>query len=337
MKFAGGLVLAECPPLGIALWVGGFLMKDVYAEHSDWFNSKAMKIQSFFNNPFNWSIDPSGYVYAGVTNNRLSDVKVTAYWIPYDENDESFWDAPDESKAQLWDADEYGQYNPLYTDATGNYAWDVPEGWWKVVCEKDGYETYTSEWMSVPPAQTDVNINLMSKETPVIKSAELDNGEITVNFSMYMTPETMNNITITDSKGNAIDYTLKYSEEETDVNGTVYADTYILILGENYNPNVKETYTITINDAESYAGVKNSELTAVVKNEPVITVLIGDVNGDGSVTVQDATVLQKYLAGLVTLSDEQLAVADTNGDGSVTVADATVIQKYLAGLVTVLG
>ena len=72
----------------------------------------------------------------------------------------------------------------------------------------------------------------------------------------------------------------------------------------------------------------------VVPNDNVV---IGDVNSDGSVTVQDATVLQKYLAGLVTLSDEQLAVADTNGDGSVTVADATAIQKYLAGLVTVLG
>ena len=67
------------------------------------------------------------------------------------------------------------------------------------------------------------------------------------------------------------------------------------------------------------------------------TTMIGDVNSDGSVTVQDATVLQKYLAGLVTLSDEQLAVADTNGDGSVTVADATAIQKYLANLVTSLG
>ena len=41
--------------------------------------------------------------------------------------------------------------------------------------------------------------------------------------------------------------------------------------------------------------------------------------------------LQKYLAGLVSFIDDQLTLADTNGDGSVTVADATVIQKYLAG------
>ena len=65
--------------------------------------------------------------------------------------------------------------------------------------------------------------------------------------------------------------------------------------------------------------------------------IIGDVNGDGSITVLDATTLQKFISGLVSLSNEQLALADTNGDGSVTVLDATQIQKYLANLVTQLG
>ncbi len=65
--------------------------------------------------------------------------------------------------------------------------------------------------------------------------------------------------------------------------------------------------------------------------------IIGDVNGDGSITVLDATTLQKYISGLVSLSNEHLALADTNGDGTVTVLDATAIQKYIAGLVTELG
>lgn len=67
------------------------------------------------------------------------------------------------------------------------------------------------------------------------------------------------------------------------------------------------------------------------------TTMIGDVNGDSTVTVLDATMLQKYLAGLASFSNEQLAVADANGDGQVTVLDATAIQKYLANLVTSLG
>lgn len=44
------------------------------------------------------------------------------------------------------------------TNADGKYAWDVPEGWWRIKCEKEGYQTTWSDWMTVPPVQTDVNI-----------------------------------------------------------------------------------------------------------------------------------------------------------------------------------
>lgn len=64
---------------------------------------------------------------------------------------------------------------------------------------------------------------------------------------------------------------------------------------------------------------------------------IGDVNGDGVISVLDATELQKYLVGLASLSDEQLAVADTNGDKVISILDATQIQKYIVGLVPSLG
>lgn len=62
--------------------------------------------------------------------------------------------------------------------------------------------------------------------------------------------------------------------------------------------------------------------------------MLGDVNGDGKISVLDATLIQKYLAGLVTFSDTQKAAADVNGDGSVSVLDATLIQKYIAGLIS---
>ena len=61
--------------------------------------------------------------------------------------------------------------------------------------------------------------------------------------------------------------------------------------------------------------------------------LLGDVNGDGKISVLDATLIQKYLAGLVTFSDTQKAAADVNNDESVSVIDATLIQKYIAGLI----
>jgi len=63
----------------------------------------------------------------------------------------------------------------------------------------------------------------------------------------------------------------------------------------------------------------------------VIPYLLGDVDGDGSVSIIDATCIQRHLAELPVLSYNESA-ADTDGDGSVTIIDATCIQQWLASL-----
>lgn len=60
--------------------------------------------------------------------------------------------------------------------------------------------------------------------------------------------------------------------------------------------------------------------------------VIGDVNGDGVLSIIDATEIQKHLAGIVELTDSQLDLADVNGDDVVSIMDATDIQKVLVGL-----
>lgn len=57
--------------------------------------------------------------------------------------------------------------------------------------------------------------------------------------------------------------------------------------------------------------------------------LNGDIDLDNSVTVADATLLQKYVVGIATLTDDQKLLADCNGDGAVDVRDATYIQKTI--------
>ena len=115
-------------------------------------------------------IDPSGYVYDTTTGERLDNVTVTAYCIEYDESDD-FWNrTPSENEfGSVWNASEYNQQNPLLTNEDGKYAWDVPEGWWRVKYEKDGYETAWSSWMTVPPLQTEVNIGLKPKKVEVVE------------------------------------------------------------------------------------------------------------------------------------------------------------------------
>jgi len=110
-----------------------------------------------------WVIDPSGYVFDAQTGKRLMNVIVSAYWFPNEEENPSYWDQIPDNQAQgeLWDAKEYRQTNPMGTDEEGAYAWDVPEGWWRVKFEKEGYQTTWSEWLPVPPPQTEVNIGLI--------------------------------------------------------------------------------------------------------------------------------------------------------------------------------
>lgn len=54
-----------------------------------------------------------------------------------------------------------------------------------------------------------------------------------------------------------------------------------------------------------------------------------DVDLDGLVSVTDATLLQKYVVGIATLTDDQKLLADCNGDGVIDVRDATYIQKII--------
>ncbi len=59
-------------------------------------------------------------------------------------------------------------------------------------------------------------------------------------------------------------------------------------------------------------------------------IIHGDVNGDGVVSVSDATLIQKYIVGEVNFNCAQELRARVNWNSySVTVKDATLIQKYI--------
>lgn len=58
-----------------------------------------------------------------------------------------------------------------------------------------------------------------------------------------------------------------------------------------------------------------------------------DVNLDGKVSIDDATLIQKYMAELEDLDENQIEIADCNADGNITIDDVTLIQKFLVDLV----
>jgi hypothetical protein len=60
--------------------------------------------------------------------------------------------------------------------------------------------------------------------------------------------------------------------------------------------------------------------------------ILGDVNRDGRVSVEDATLIQKAVGELEELDAQQKMLADVNSDSKVDVVDATLIQEYAADL-----
>ncbi len=62
------------------------------------------------------------------------------------------------------------------------------------------------------------------------------------------------------------------------------------------------------------------------------TILMGDVNGDGTVNSVDALLTLRYSAGLTTLDPEQIFASDVNGDSKVNSVDALAMLRCSAGL-----
>ena len=58
--------------------------------------------------------------------------------------------------------------------------------------------------------------------------------------------------------------------------------------------------------------------------------VIGDIDGDGELKIQDVTMLQRYLAEVIELDDTQLSNADADFNDNVNVQDVTTMQRIIA-------
>lgn len=206
------LVSWECPPLELGLWFTSGILNG-YAECSKYFSieqkfntleaqywiaignlkcggkyGKEHKHKDPTHSGVNPIVDPSGYVYEGVSSNRLQGVTATCY---YKETVEDMYGDLHENVV-LWNAEEYAQQNPLFTDENGMYQWDVPQGLWQVRFEKEGYQPAQSEWLPVPPPQMDVNIGMVQNSQPEVVSARAYEDGVELQFSKYMDPATLN-------------------------------------------------------------------------------------------------------------------------------------------------
>lgn len=91
-----------------------------------------------------------------------------------------------------------------------------------------------------------------------------------------------------------------------------------------------EGYILSQNYYESYNS--NTVSFDVMESQLDKRFILGDADGDGVITILDATIIQRYLAGFKVRNSEAVEVCgDINGDG-IDIPDATLIQRHLAEL-----
>ncbi len=84
--------------------------------------------------------------------------------------------------------------------------------------------------------------------------------------------------------------------------------------------------------SESYAGGRNAEDPyTVTVQQGTSAGALGDVDGDGVITLKDALLALRAVAQLGTLTDEQKIRADVNGNGAVDIGDVLRIMQYVNG------
>ena len=114
-----------------------------------------------------------------------------------------------------------------------------------------------------------------------------------------------------------------YLVEERDENEVVTSVAYYAVKADNADATGRHTF--------DYSGstVRCSTISFVLPGG----VIRGDADGNGQVTILDATIIQRRLASLHVSSFAEEA-ADATGDGELSILDATAIQRYLASLPT---
>ena len=200
-------------------------------------------------------------------------------------------------------------YDDNYVDATGNHEFE--NGICKICGQPD------IDCLENFKANDTKNIEITNGgEFKYFKFTPNKNG--TLNFYSVGTCDTYG--CLFDSEMTELAYNDDGSEDYN------FSITYDVIAGKTY-----------ILACRMYSSDTIGNFNTVLNFEPDDTALIGDVDGNGEVSISDATEIQKYLVQYVSLNEEQLKVSDTNGDGKVDINDVTQIQKYLAQLIPSLG
>ncbi|MBQ3264454.1 MAG: carbohydrate-binding domain-containing protein [Ruminococcus sp.] len=223
----------------------------------------------------------------------------------------------------------------------------------------DDYDTATLTYTCADCGNT---VSVDGTVTSVLTSPSLITftAKASIGSTEYTDTKTAAPFTATFSCGEGVKsidvyYTQDYtSADETGVSIAVARDSdsgYPVITGDgqvNFAIVLKDGYTLdSVTASGAYKNLKdlgadNTYRVTKVTGAVTVTVttvksetssyVLGDADGDGEVTIIDATYIQRALADITIPTAVNEAAADVDGDSNTTIIDVTFIQRYLAGI-----
>ena len=218
---------------------------------------------------------------------------------------------------------------------------------WSSGTASSGLMTYTCTKCGVTEQQTiPMAVMIDACDHSVEQEAIVDKG-YTVTFAgdsgvdsitVYQTQDTTGASESVSATGSTVSRSSATGEPDSTGDGQV---NFTIVLKDGYAldsvsattgtyKNIKEmgdnTYRITKINADTTVAITTQ------KSETPSGYILGDADGDGEVSILDATYIQRALVGVGVPSDFDELAADVDGDGEMTILDVTCIQRYLVGI-----
>lgn len=240
---------------------------------------------------------------------------IYTYEVPQDVNIEISYKDGTSEVANFYDVVNGMEFR--YNDSQYESAWQLGEN--EVVIEYFGATTSISATVVENPIK-----NIVVSTNP---SAEYAIGD--ENYGYYsddiyfLSPDDLSGIELTVEYKDGTTEVLNDEDIDMDnmiINGRDYVVPHVPV----YEVGTQTAYLI-------YMGFEVTFDVEVV--DGVDTGVLGDVDGDGSVTIIDATAVQRYVAQLETLEDDAFLAGDVDVDGDVSIMDATLIQRLVAQII----